>query len=112
MLNRQFLNSGDFIKIGRFDATLNEISYPGVRILGYPTMYVFVKRPNKVSCSESLCGAKEELETNLGGNTCCSPALASDYTMDVIEYNEPRTVKDIRRYLFKIKSELYADRHP
>jgi thiol-disulfide isomerase/thioredoxin len=42
LISENIKTAARHVKIGRVDATRNEVAYPGVRVLGFPTIYAFV----------------------------------------------------------------------
>ena len=84
------------VKVGKVDATVNEIVYPGVQIFGYPTLYIFYRE-----YLQDTTAHRDDLET------CADESVGPNIpqsSIRVIEYNGPRTVKDIKKAIYNFMS--------
>jgi hypothetical protein len=89
-LSRHF-SEDSRLQIGRFDITKNDVHYPGVRVLGYPTIYAFSKRGRN---HEGVCSSTD---TNSG--SCEQHDVAGEFEISIVEYDGARTVKDIKKFI-------------
>ena len=81
--------------------TQNDAHYPGVRILGYPTLYAFAKKGN---LNEGVCASPNgDSETEPGSDSCSDgkkeQVATNEFELKVIEYDGARTVKDIKKFI-------------
>lgn len=95
------------VKIGSMDATKNEVFFPGVKIYGYPTIYMFVKQfDDKVA---QVC--RSVVDEEIRGEQLCPAGeydtLRSNIQSSVkaIEYDGQRTVRELKKAIRLLSSQ-------